>query len=132
MHRRAKFGILNACERARREMCLADGEAAVAGQRSDVLKAMGVVLIRFSTLPALCQSKSKYEVGTITAVKPHQSGNAASSDAPSYEVSLKIGDTVCTCSPHAFARYEHCELGPGEGSFGFGRGRYDDVQRHYG
>ena len=68
----------------------------MAGKRSDMLKAIGVILICFSTLPALCQSKSKFQVGTITAVKPHQSGSATSSEAPSYEVSLKVGDTVYT------------------------------------
>jgi hypothetical protein len=61
-----------------------------------MLKAMGVVLICLLTLPALCQSKSNYQVGTITAVNPHQSGDAASSDAPSYDVSLRVGDTVYT------------------------------------
>lgn len=74
--------------------CISPMETAAAGARSDMLKAMGVILICFSALPILCQSSSKYQVGTITAVKPHQSGNA-SSDAPSCEVSLRKWATPC-------------------------------------
>jgi len=59
-----------------------------------MLKSIGVILICLVSLPALCQSASKYQLGTITAVKPHQSGGDAGSDATSYDVSLKVGDTV--------------------------------------
>jgi hypothetical protein len=59
-----------------------------------MLKTIGVILICLVSLAAFCQSASKYQVGTITAVKPHQSANGSSSDAPSYEVSLKVADTV--------------------------------------
>jgi len=59
-----------------------------------MLKAMSVILVCLSTLSALGQSASKYQVGTITAVKPHQSAGDARSDAISYDVSLRVGDTV--------------------------------------
>jgi len=44
-----------------------------------------------TTFPAFCQSSSKYQVGTITEVKVHQ---AAGGDAASYDVSVKVGDTI--------------------------------------
>ena len=61
-----------------------------------MLKVTCVVLICLLTVPSLSQSKSNYQVATITAVKPHQSGGAASSDAPTYDVSLRVGDTLYT------------------------------------
>jgi hypothetical protein len=33
-------------------------------------------------------------VGTIAAVKPHQPADKSASDAKSYEVSVKVGDTI--------------------------------------
>ncbi len=59
-------------------------------------KAFVAILICWSTLAALCQSAPKYQVGTITAVKPHPEGegNEARSDPTSYDVSLQIDDTV--------------------------------------
>jgi hypothetical protein len=48
----------------------------------------------FSTFPAFCQSTSKYQVGTITEVKVHQAAGSGASDAASYDVSLKVGDTI--------------------------------------
>jgi len=53
-----------------------------------------VICICLGTLPALCQSASKYQVGTIIDVKMHQTVGQASSDVVSYEVSLKVGDTI--------------------------------------
>jgi hypothetical protein len=46
------------------------------------------------TLPALCQVTSKWQVGTITDVRLHQSAASTSSDVVSYDVSLKVQDTV--------------------------------------
>lgn len=47
------------------------------------------------TLPAFCQPVPKYEVATITEVKPHQaSGVSSASDVTSYDVSVKVGDTI--------------------------------------
>jgi hypothetical protein len=59
-----------------------------------MLKAMSLVLICLSAIPTFCQSTSAYQPATITAVAPHQ--NAAGSDpsVASYDVSVKVGDTV--------------------------------------
>ena len=55
----------------------------------------------FTSLPsfslsftAFCQSASKYQVGTITEVKVHQTAGSGASDAASYDVSVKVGDTI--------------------------------------
>ena len=53
-----------------------------------------VICIGLVTFPALCQSASKYQVGTITDVKTHQAVRETSSDVVSYDVSLKVGDTI--------------------------------------
>jgi len=57
-----------------------------------MLRLVGLVCIFLTTFPAFCQSTSKYQVGTITEVKVHQSAGA--SDAASYDVSVKVGDTI--------------------------------------
>lgn len=57
------------------------------------MKATGVILVCLLTLSALCQSSSKYQVGTITDVKPHQSAGVTS-EGSSYEVSVRVGDTL--------------------------------------
>jgi hypothetical protein len=44
--------------------------------------------------PAFAQSTSKYQVGTITEVKVHQAAGSAASDGVSYDVSVKVGDTI--------------------------------------
>jgi hypothetical protein len=53
-----------------------------------------VFCISLTTLPAFCQSASKYQVGTITEVRVHQTAGSGSSDAASYDVSVKVGDTI--------------------------------------
>ena len=57
-----------------------------------MLRLVGLVCIFLTTFPAFCQSTSKYQVGTVTEVKVHQAAGA--SDAASYDVSVKVGDTV--------------------------------------
>ena len=52
----------------------------------------GLIVLCLSSLLAFGQSSLKYEVGTITAVFPHQL--ASSSIPDSYEVSVKVNDTV--------------------------------------
>jgi hypothetical protein len=47
-----------------------------------------------TTFPAFCQSTSKYQVGTVTEVKVHQAAGSGISDATSYDVSVKVGDTI--------------------------------------
>jgi hypothetical protein len=51
-------------------------------------------LICVTTFPAFGQSTSKYQVATITEVKVHQPAGADASDAVSYDVSVKVGDTI--------------------------------------
>ena len=53
-----------------------------------------VICICLLTLPAMSQSTSKYQVGTITSVKPHQAAADAPSDVTSYDVSVKVADTI--------------------------------------
>ncbi|MFZ0773795.1 MAG: hypothetical protein WB781_16815 [Candidatus Sulfotelmatobacter sp.] len=46
------------------------------------------------TLPALCQSASKWQVATITEVKPHPAAGEDASDPITYDVTVKVGDTI--------------------------------------
>ena len=46
------------------------------------------------TFPALCQSASKYQIGFITDVKPRQAAGDGASDPATYDVSVKVGDTI--------------------------------------
>lgn len=46
------------------------------------------------TFPALCQSASKYQIATITEVKPREAAGDRASDHPCYDVSVKVGDTI--------------------------------------
>ena len=55
---------------------------------------MGLFLIFCTILPTFSQSTSKYQVATITEVKVHQTAGSAVSDVISYDVSVKVGDTV--------------------------------------
>jgi len=57
-------------------------------------RVLRVICICLATLPALCQSTAKYQVGTITDVKPHQGAADAGSDVVSYDVSIKVAGTV--------------------------------------
>ena len=52
----------------------------------------GLMILCFSTLLVFGQSSTKYQVGTITAVEPHQLASSSSPD--SYEVSVKVKDTI--------------------------------------
>jgi hypothetical protein len=48
-----------------------------------------------TALAAFPQSASKWQVGTITDVKIHHTAEkVAASDATSYDVSVKVGDTI--------------------------------------
>ena len=46
------------------------------------------------TFPALCQSASKWQIATITEVKPHPAAGEDASDPITYDVSVKVGDTI--------------------------------------
>lgn len=55
---------------------------------------MSLFLICLTMFPAFGQSTSKYQVGTITEVKVHQAAGSGASDVASYDVSVKVGDTI--------------------------------------
>jgi hypothetical protein len=46
------------------------------------------------TLAVLGQSTGKYQVAIITEVKPRQVAGDSASDPTSYDVSVKVGDTI--------------------------------------
>ena len=53
-----------------------------------------VFFISLTMFSAFGQSASKYQVGTITDVKTHQNAGGGTTDAASYDVSVKVGDTI--------------------------------------
>ena len=64
------------------------------GRKEIMLRLVGLFLICLTMFPAFGQSTSKYKVGTITDVTVHQTAGSGTSDAVSYDVSLRVGDTV--------------------------------------
>jgi hypothetical protein len=61
-----------------------------------VLKLLSILCILLSAFPVLCQSAAKYQVGTIAEVRTHRSTEVGASHAASYDVSVKVGDTIYT------------------------------------
>ena len=59
-----------------------------------MLRLVGLFLMLLTMLSAFGQSASRYQVGTITEVKAHQAPGSGASDTASYDVSVKVGDTV--------------------------------------
>ena len=59
-----------------------------------MLKLICVICICLMTFPVFCQPASKYQVATITDVKVHQTAGGGASDVLSYDVSVKVGDTI--------------------------------------
>jgi hypothetical protein len=59
-----------------------------------MLRLVSLLCILLTVYPAFGQSTSKYQVGTITEVKVHQAAGSGVSDTASYDVSVKVGDTV--------------------------------------
>ena len=59
-----------------------------------MLKIFCVICICFVTLAAFSESSSSYQIGTITDVKPHQAAGDSTPDVASYDVSIRVGDTV--------------------------------------
>jgi hypothetical protein len=59
-----------------------------------MLRLVGAFLILSTMFPAFGQSTSKYQVGTITEVKVHQAAGGGAPDVASYDVSVKVGDTI--------------------------------------
>src|SRR6266496_2441212 len=59
-----------------------------------MLRLMCVVCICMTTFPAFCEPAAKWEVATIIDCKTHQIGSSTASDVVSYDVSVKVGNTV--------------------------------------
>jgi|SRR5208283_3173385 len=57
-------------------------------------KLIAVIGLCLLTVPALCQSPSKYQTGFITEVKPRQAAADSASDPTSYDVSVKVGNII--------------------------------------
>jgi len=58
-------------------------------------KLVGLFCICLTAFPAFCQSTSKWQVGTITEVRIHQTAEkVGTSRATSYDVSVKVGNTI--------------------------------------
>ena len=59
-----------------------------------MLRLVTIFCICLTALPAFCQSTSKYRVGTITEVRVHPNVPGGVGDSVSYDVSVKVGDTL--------------------------------------
>ena len=55
---------------------------------------IAVIGLCLLTFPALCQSTSKYQVAIINEVKPRQGAGDSASGPASYDVSVKVGETI--------------------------------------
>ena len=57
-------------------------------------KLIPVFALCLLTIPVLCQSASKWQVATITEVKPHPAAGQDVADPVTYDVSVKVGGTI--------------------------------------
>lgn len=57
-------------------------------------KLVAVISCCLLTLPAFCQSGTKYQVATILEIAPHQGDGTKASGPTRYDVSVKVGDTI--------------------------------------
>ena len=55
---------------------------------------IGVIALCLLSFPALSQSTSKYQVAIITEVKAREVAGDSASDTTSYDVSVKVGNTI--------------------------------------
>jgi hypothetical protein len=55
---------------------------------------IGVIALCLLTFPALCQTTSKWQIATITEVRPHPAAGEDASDPITYDVSVKVGGTI--------------------------------------
>lgn len=53
-----------------------------------------VIVLCALTFPVFCQSTSPWQVALITEVKPHPNAGQDASDTRSYDVSVKVGETI--------------------------------------
>ena len=59
-----------------------------------------VLTLCLLTFPAFCQSASKWQIATITEVKPHPAAREDASDPITYDVSVKVDDTIYRGAVH--------------------------------
>jgi hypothetical protein len=59
-----------------------------------VRKLIGAIALCLLTFPALCQTTSKWQIATITEVKAHPVEGEDATDPITYDISVKVGDTV--------------------------------------
>src|SRR3974390_1908874 len=55
---------------------------------------IALIALCFVTFPALCQSSSNWKIPSITEVKPRQGAKDDGFGPASYDVSVKVGDTI--------------------------------------
>ena len=55
---------------------------------------MAAIVVCLLTFPALSQSASKWQIATITEVKPLPAAGEDASDPVTYDVSVKVGGTI--------------------------------------
>lgn len=55
---------------------------------------IGIIGLCLLTFVAVGQSTPKYQVATIFEVKPHQNPGSGATDVVSYDVSVKVDDTI--------------------------------------
>ena len=71
-----------------------------------MFKLLCAICIGLAAVSAVCQSAGKYQVGTITSVKPHQAASNTPSEDVSYDVCVKVAYGLRTLV-HAAARHEN-------------------------
>lgn len=61
-----------------------------------MLRKLILICACLCSIPALCQSagSGKYQIATLVAVNPHASDAATDPPAPSYDLSLQVGNTI--------------------------------------
>jgi hypothetical protein len=63
-------------------------------EESIVRRLTAVIGLCLLTFPALCQSASKWQVAAITEVKPHPAAGEDASDPITYDISVKVANTI--------------------------------------
>jgi len=59
-----------------------------------MLRLMCVICICMTAFPAFCEPAAKWEVATIMDCMTHQTDGSTASDVVSYDVSVKVGNTL--------------------------------------
>ena len=59
-----------------------------------MLRLVSLLCVLLMVFSPFGQSTSKYQVATITGVKVHPAAGSGASDAASYDVSVKVGNTI--------------------------------------